>query len=108
MKRKTGASAVVVVALIVVILACVGIIVYWTAGKGPPAPPETATGLAQDTVGVQCFAQGCDWKGWWPRTGMSAKEKGKGLKGLELYKCPTCGKLSVAEPGQHPQLEAGR
>ena len=108
MKRKTGASAVMVVVLVVVIVACVGFTVYWVGRSGAPAEGPLPAPGAVDRAVVKCYAPGCNWKGLWPRPELASKETGKGLKGLVLYKCPTCGKFSVAEPGEHQALETAR
>ena len=91
--RKRGASTVAVVILVVIIIACVGLLVYQVSTKASPAPPKRTSAV---TVTLKCTAQGCGWTKIVSETEPAGMERGPGIGGTgELIKCPKCAKFSV-------------
>lgn len=93
--RERGVSTVGAIVLGLVILACVGFIVYWLGKAGPPPPPESSGAAITHHA---CAAKGCGWRADWTREQAAAAERGPGFNGAkELVKCPKCGKFSVGK-----------
>ena len=90
--REKGAGTVAVVVLVVVILACVGFIVYHVAGSRSSAGPDDASVVEQRDY--KCAA--CGWSKSMADLEADEMEKGPGAKeGEEFRKCPKCGKFAV-------------
>ena len=93
--RKTGAGAVAVVALVVVILACVAFIIYWVTKSGAPAGPKD---MSKMEVRLKCVTEGCGWTKTTTRGEAEQMPYGPAFDGVgEFHRCPDCGKCSVGE-----------
>ena len=93
--RQKGAGAVAVIVLAVVIAACVGFVVYWMSKSGPPAAPKD---VSKTQIQLKCIAEGCDWTKTTTLGEAMQMPYGPAFDGDgELYKCPTCGKVSVGQ-----------
>ena len=100
--RKRGASPVAVVALVVVIVACVGFVVYYLSrGGGPPVTGSTAN------VEKKYMCAACGYTEVMTLEKAGKLEEGGAFDGgsAELRKCPECGKFAFDSVSTCPKCE---
>ena len=94
--RRRGAGAVAVIALIVVIVASLVWIVYYSMGSSTPKPPEsTGPGAELDQVEVGCI--NCGHRGRVPKDTLGAMgpAEGKAKGAGQMCQCPQCNKYCL-------------
>ena len=96
--RRKGAGAVGVVVLVVVILACIGFIIFWRAKSGPPPVVETHENESHIDTYV-CKAPGCGFHIDMFPSDAAKQKRGPAFdgSGKEMMKCPKCGKFSLVK-----------
>ena len=100
--KKQGASMVAVLALLVIIVACVGFVVYWVMQSGEPR----AVGADIEKRYV-CAAPGCGFTKDMMTLSASKLQPGPAFDGggEELHKCPKCGKFSFDTLSKCPKCQ---
>ena len=95
--RRRGAGAIAVVVLVVVILACIGFIV-WRSKSGPPPVAETHEHESRVDTYV-CKAPGCGFQIDMFLSDVAKQKRGPAFDGggKEMMKCPKCGKFSLVK-----------
>ena len=96
--RNRGVAVLKVVALVVVILACVGFVAYWMA-KDRPGRPTGQAQIAPAPAEYVCAAPGCGFGLTLKGDEAAGLPKGPAFDGRQgqLGKCPKCGKFSLVQ-----------
>lgn len=95
--RKQGAAPVQIAVLVVVILACIGFVVYWM-GSGPPSAPTAGSG-DQTPMAFKCTDAKCGRLETIPagevdRALPMGKQPGSDKA---MRQCPQCGKFTMVK-----------
>ena len=92
--RERGAGTVGVVVLVVVVLACIGFVIYYVAGSSTPEVQQTAP--PDEAREYKCA--NCGWTKSMTYADADAMVRAPGSAGAsELLKCPKCAKFSVGK-----------